>query len=129
MASAVFFRSVTPAARVGKVLGYAPPLRVLLGVRAFGLDLIVQAGPLRVAPRTGLVALVIFEYLLPDLPLPAVRAALESHEGQDPTARAIWALVVASTARVPAFRALTPAEVDIGKLLSACARDSLTRVH
>lgn len=129
MATAVFYRPNDVAARVLGALGLVPPLRVLLGVRAFGLDLLLSAGPARVELRSTAAIRTIFEYVLPDLPLHAVRPALESNDSEDPTARAIWSLVCASSGKVPSFLALADDDdIDVGQLLGACARDNLPRV-
>ncbi len=133
MASALFYRlrprtSLTRALRAR----FASPsaLRVTLAVRAFGLDLVVHAGPLCVETREALLARAsgVFEFLLPDLPLPDVRPTFARGAGREPCARAIAALVRMSSSHVPAFRALPLEHVDVRGLLAACASDNLPRV-
>lgn len=131
MASVLFIRPATRFTPVAAHLGFPPRLDVVLGVRAFGLDVVLRAAPLTLEPRARLLrrAVLVSEYLLPDLPVVAVRAAFEDAAGAHPTCVAIATLVRASRAKVDGFRAISLERMGIDDLVAACALDCLPRVY
>lgn len=104
-----------------------PPLRAALALRAFGLDLVLHASPLRVEMREAFLrrAHRAAEYLLPDVPPYAVRGAFDSATGEHPTADAVARL--AHAARVAGFYS-PRGGADPEFLLRACARADLPQV-